>query len=220
MGCESPRLWAMGKLERGWGQAGLWGGVQLRKGILLPSLLLLLSRSQHPGEGWECSVLGRAPWSRLRAHGLVLCVKEGALAWIWLWTGFCCIPRDAAAPLFGFIYPSDFLGAFFCFSCFLFLSFFPPFFVSIPIPGTVNRGQISPTALPPSLSTELCCSQGANAARKEPEPFGERPSALGTCCFHWILDSFHGRAPCPLPGVSRAVLRGIFLVGILSVAVL
>lgn len=128
MGCESPRLWAMGKLERGWGQAGLWGGVQLRKGILLPSLLLLLSRSQHPGEGWECSVLGRAPWSRLRAHGLVLCVREGALAWIWLWTGFCCIPRDAAAPLFGFIYPSDFLGAFFCFSCFFFSFLFSSFF--------------------------------------------------------------------------------------------
>lgn len=169
MGCESPRLWAMGKLERGWGQAGLWGGVQLRKGILLPSLLLLLSCSQHPGEGWECSVLGRAPWSRLRAHGLVLCVREGALAWIWLWTGFCCIPRDAAAPLFGFIYPSDFLGAFFCFSCFFFFfPFFLLFLFLFPFLA-VNRGQISPTALPPSLSTELCCSQGANAARKEPE---------------------------------------------------
>lgn len=126
--------------------------------------------------------------------GWFVCAGEG----FWLGFGFglvfCCIPRDTSAPLLGFIYPSDFLGAFFSFfpSFFFLLFFFPSFFFllffSIPVPGTENRGQISQTALPPSFSTELCCSQGGNAARKE--PFGERPSAPGTCCFLEFINYF------------------------------
>lgn len=87
-----------------------------------------------------------------------------------------------------FLGPSFLFFLLFFFSPFFFPSFFFLLFFSIPVPGTENRGQISQTALPPSFSTELCCSQGGNAARKE--PFGERPSAPGTCCFLEFINYF------------------------------